>query len=120
MRLKPFAIETCASAAGAAVRELRVTGSLDAHAVDAFEQAITALRDQPRCKCILDLGELGYISSAGIGALALFLQQLRRQGGDLVLLRPTPKVLKVLDLLGFTRIFTIVQDREDALRSLGD
>lgn len=117
--MKQFAIETCESAAGAAIQEVRITGYLDAHTVDAFEQTIEELLDHPCNKFILDLGELGYISSAGIGALMLFLQQLRRRDGDLVLLNPAPKVLKVLDLLGFTRVFTIAQDREDALRALG-
>jgi anti-anti-sigma factor len=118
--LKPFAIESVEPTGEAGpILEVRIAGYLDAHTVDAFEQTAERLLSQPQNKVILNIAELSYISSAGIGALMVFLQQLRRREGDMVLLQPVPKVLKVLDLLGFTRIFAIAQDREAARKTLG-
>ena len=117
--MKSFAIESVEPGPEGEVREIRISGFLDAHTVDAFEQAMERLLSESYNKYIIDLSELSYISSAGIAALMLFLQQVRRREGDLVLMQPMPKVRKVLDLLGFTQIFKIVPDREAARKALG-
>lgn len=120
MEPKPFTIETALPAADAApFLEVRITGYLDAHTVDTFEHAVEEMLALPYHKIILDLGELLYISSAGIGALMVFLQQLRRREGDIAIVQPSPKVYKVFDLLGFTRIFKIVPDYAAARQTLG-
>jgi anti-anti-sigma regulatory factor len=41
-------------------------------------------------------------------------QRLKKDGGELVLLQPTQKVFKILDLLGFTRIFHLCDSEEEA------
>lgn len=118
--MKPFAIECMEPLAGPpGVVEVRVGGFLDAHTVDSFEQTVEQLLGRQYNKILLDLGNLSYISSAGIGALMVLLQQLRRQQGELVLFQPSPKVYKILDLLGFTRIFHITDDHVAALETLG-
>ena len=118
--MKPFSIETTEPADGSSqVVEVRVSGYLDAHTVVSFERTMEDLLGRQYHKFILDLADLNYISSAGIGALMVLLQQLRRRQGDMVLLAPSPKVFKVLDLLGFTRVFQIADDRAGALKALG-
>jgi anti-anti-sigma factor len=117
--LKPFSIECSEPQEGEpAVVVVRVTGFLDAHTVTSFEKTMGDLLEQNHNKIIMDLGGLNYISSAGIGALMVLLQQLRRRQGDMVILQPTPKVFKIMDLLGFTKIFHIANDRQEALETL--
>jgi anti-sigma B factor antagonist len=118
--LKPFSIETLEPAAGPpGVVEVRITGFLDAHTVVSFEKTMEELLERQYNRVVMDLGGLNYISSAGIGALMVLLQQLRRRQGEMVILQPSTKVFKILDLLGFTKIFHIAQDRESALQTLG-
>lgn len=118
--VKPFSIECLEPAAGPPqVIEVRITGFLDAHTVVSFEKTMEDLLERQYNRVIMDLGGLHYISSAGIGALMVLLQQLRRRQGDMVILQPSPKVHKILDLLGFTKIFHIAQDRDAALQTLG-
>lgn len=118
--MKPFALECEEPQTGPpGVVEVHLSGFLDAHTVDSFEKAMEDLLDRQYSKVIMDLSALNYISSAGIGALMVLLQQLRRRQGDLVILQPSPKVYKVLDLLGFTRIFHITDDRQAAVQTLG-
>ena len=69
------------------------------------------LRDQIRClldknekKILLNLGDITYIDSSGIGELVSAFTAVRSQGGDLKLLN-LPK--KVHDLLQITKFFTI-------------
>lgn len=99
--------------------EVKVNGFLDAHTVDEFEQSMNTLLERQYARFVLDLAGLAYISSAGIGALMVLLQQLRRRQGDMVILQPSQKVYKILDLLGFTRIFYITDDHGSALQALG-
>jgi anti-anti-sigma factor len=117
--LKPFAIECHEPQDGPAKAvDVRISGFLDAHTVVSFEKTMDELLDKGYNKMVVDLSALSYISSAGIGALMVLLQQLRRRQGDMVILQPSSKVFKILDLLGFTKIFQIHQDREEANRSL--
>jgi anti-anti-sigma factor len=91
-----------------------LSGYLDAHTVADFDRHTDDLIAQSTSRIVLDLQGLSYISSAGIGALMGLSQRLKKHGGDLVLLQPTPKVYKILDLLGFTRIFHLCNSEEEA------
>jgi len=108
-------LKTLAQGQGALVE---VGGFLDAHTVAGFEKQMNALVDNQASRIILDLSKLNYISSAGIGAMMSLLQRLRRESGDLVLWRPSPKVFKILELLGFTGIFRIAATEEEAWTQL--
>ena len=96
--VKPFSIEYQEPASGPdPVLEIRLGGFLDAHTVGEFESKMDELIKRDYNRLILSLGDLNYISSAGIGAMMVLLQQLRRKSGDLVILGPSPKVYKILD-----------------------
>jgi anti-anti-sigma factor len=97
--------------------ELR--GYIDAHTVLEFERAIQASIESGTRKIVLDIGGLSYISSAGIGAMMGMARKLTQAKGDMVLLNPTQKVYAILDGLGFTRIFKISDNLQDALTKVG-
>lgn len=92
---------------------IELSGYLDAHTVDLFENRLGEILESGEKHVVLDLAELNYISSAGIGALMSLTQHLRKKHGDLVLLRPNKKVYKILDLLGFTKIFNVALDDKE-------
>lgn len=93
---------------------LALTGYLDAHTVSDFDRSAEEAMDKGNSRIVLDLQGLNYISSAGIGALMSLSQRLKKRDGDLVLLQPTAKVYKILDLLGFTKIFHLSSSEEEA------
>ena len=97
---------------------VRLAGFLDAHTVSGFEKDLDRYVEEGRHRMVLDIGELSYISSAGIGAMMGLAQRLRKKGGILVLLNPSDKVFKILDTLGFTKIFQITRDATEALRTV--
>lgn len=115
--MKPFSIECNEPEAGPPETvDVRIIGFLDAHTVVSFEKSMQDLIERDYNKIILDLNSLNYISSAGIGALMVLFQQLHRRQGQMVIVHPSAKVYKILDLLGFTKIFPIAQDRGEALK----
>lgn len=117
--MKPFSIECLEPQEGEQqFVEIRISGFLDAHTVVSFEKSMEELINREYTKFLMDLGGLNYISSAGIGALMVLLQQLRRRQGEMVILKPSPKVYKILELLGFTKIFHIAENRDSAVATL--
>ncbi|NUP90830.1 MAG: STAS domain-containing protein [Candidatus Sumerlaeia bacterium] len=112
--MKTFEVENRALDSAAGVVVVGLSGYLDAHTVADFDKHTDDLLGAGTNKIVLDLQGLSYISSAGIGALMGLSQRLKKHGGDLVLLQPTAKVYKILDLLGFTRIFHLCTSEDEA------
>ncbi len=94
---------------------LYVKGFLDAHTAPQFEEAIQQLVDEQRFNIIINLNDLSYISSAGLGVFMGFIEDVRHNGGDLKLSNIAPKVFKVFDLLGFPNLYEIYEDEGEAI-----
>src|ERR1700680_2501194 len=62
-------------------------------------------------KILLNLEEVSYIDSSGIGELVSAFTTVRNQGGDLKLLNLTKKVH---DLLQITKLYTVFDVKDDA------
>ncbi len=114
--MKSFDLNLRVETTGKAYSVIDLIGFLDAHTVNSFEKSFEEILAAGQNHIVIDLKDLRYISSAGIGALMGLTQELRRANGDLVLLRPNEKVFKILDLLGFTKIFNIAQNEEEILQ----
>jgi anti-sigma B factor antagonist len=61
-------------------------------------------------KILLNLGDVNYIDSSGIGELVSAYTTVRNQGGDLKLLNLTKKVH---DLLQITKLYTVFDIKDD-------
>jgi anti-sigma B factor antagonist len=68
-------------------------------------------------KILLNLKAVKYIDSSGIGDLVRNYTSLRRQGGELKLLSPTPTVLEALQVTHLDRILDIKEDEQLAVQS---
>jgi anti-sigma B factor antagonist len=111
--MKSFELNVKVDATENNLKIIELSGFLDAHTVNSFEFRLDETMQDGQRNVVIDLHGLNYISSAGIGALMALTQKLRNESGDLVLLRPNEKVFKILDLLGFTKIFNIAVKEED-------
>jgi anti-anti-sigma factor len=67
---------------------------------------------------VVDMSEVTFLASIGIRTLVLGAKQLRRRGGNLVLLNPHPEAEKVLDLTGITDILVISRDEASAIAAV--
>ncbi|MCE5307827.1 MAG: STAS domain-containing protein [Acidobacteriales bacterium] len=76
-----------------------------------FRDTIRGLVAQGNKKIVLNLGEVSYIDSSGIGELVSAFTTVTNQGGKLKLLNLTKRVH---DLLQITKLYTVfdVYDRE--------
>jgi anti-sigma B factor antagonist len=64
---------------------------------------------------LLNLGEVNYIDSAGVGELVSAFTSVRNQGGELKLLKLTKKVH---DLLQITKLYTVFDVHDDEQTAL--
>ena len=89
------------------VHRLRLIGEMDAGTIEVFRNAIGELKEAGAERVILDLGELDFIDSTGLGGLVAALKRFRDVDGDVVLTDVRPRVAKLLELTGLDRAFTI-------------
>jgi anti-sigma B factor antagonist len=75
-----------------------------------LRQMVRDLLDQGRRQIILNLGDVTYIDSSGIGELVSCFTTVRKEGGELKLLNLTRKVH---DLLLITKLFTVFDVHTD-------
>jgi anti-sigma B factor antagonist len=68
-------------------------------------------------RILLNLKDVRYIDSSGIGDLVRSATSLRREGGDLKLLSPAPMVLEVLHITRLDKILEIKDDELLAVQS---
>jgi len=67
-------------------------------------------------KILLNLGDVTYIDSSGIGELVSAFTSVRNQGGELKLLNLTKKVH---DLLQITKLYTVFDIKDDEAAAVG-
>ena len=102
----------------AAISVVKLEGFLDADTVLRLRKVLFDLIKKEHYKLIINLEKLEYISSAGVGVFIGMIKRVRENGGDIIFLHPLPTVYRVLDILGLTKIFKIVDRYEDAVAKL--
>jgi anti-sigma B factor antagonist len=80
-----------------------------------LRDAVDALIAAGQQAVLVDLHDVSYMDSAGIGAVVEVYLRLTHRGGQCLLLRPSPHVRRVLDL---TRLSTVIGTYEDEAAAL--
>ncbi len=75
------------------------------------------LIDEAHLRFLLDLRGVTYIDSFGVGVIAAKYVSVRRKGGDVKLLRLSPRSHRVMRISGLLKIFETFDSEEDALNS---
>ena len=75
-----------------------------------LRDTVRELLSKGQKKILLNLGEVSYIDSSGIGELVSAFTTVRNQGGELKQLNLTKKVH---DLLQITKLYTVFDVRDD-------
>jgi anti-sigma B factor antagonist len=67
---------------------------------------------------VLDMEQIDFVDSSGLGVLLSFTRMLASKGGKLKLCAVKESVLELIRLVRFQRVLDIVASREEALESL--
>ena len=101
------------------INVLELKGYLDAHTAPELEKAFQGLLDTKKFNIIVNCKDLTYISSAGLGVFMAYIEDVRKNKGDIKLSNMSPKVFNVFDLLGFPLLYDITNDETDAISKFG-
>lgn len=97
------------------VEIFQISGSLDMYSFPRLEQQLQAVFKQGCYRVVINCGSLDYIGSAGLGALIGFAKQARDHHGDVMLLNVPDRIVKIIELLGFTKVLKLYTDEKAAL-----
>jgi len=100
------------------LRILGLSGRLDTETAVDVELALQDLLAAGERHFLLDLGAIGYVSSAGLRVLLGLAKQLDGGKGTLKLCGLNATVKQVFEVAGFSKLFTIMPDRAAALKLL--
>lgn len=68
-------------------------------------------------KILLNLGNVDYIDSSGLGELVCAFTSMRNQGGDLKLLNLTKRVRSLLQITKLLTVFDVTDDESTSVKS---
>lgn len=94
----------------------RPVGELDAYTVAQFREALAELAAIPRI--LIDLSEVPFMDSAGLGALIGGIRRAREADGDVTVACSRPTLTRLLHTTGFDRIVPVTETLEDAVQAL--
>lgn len=92
-------------------------GRLDSTNSGEMEKKFISLLEKGEKNLLVDFSALDYISSAGLRVMLMAAKKSKAAGGKLVLASLTDNVQEVFDIAGFSGIFPIFADQEEAIQS---
>ena len=85
-----------------------------------FRNVIHQLTAGGRKKILVNLADVTYIDSSGIGELIAAFTTVKHQGGVVKLLNPTKRVYDLLHITKIYTVFEVFDDRTKAVSSFSD
>jgi anti-sigma B factor antagonist len=82
-----------------------------------LSETIRELTKKGHKKILLNLAEVNYVDSSGVGQIVGALTTARNQGGDVKLLKPSVQVLDLLKTTKLDSVFDIQEDEAAAIQS---
>ena len=93
---------------------VRVKGSLDATAFDAFRETFEQHLAGQRNRFVVDLSGVDYIGSAAVTVLTSVLGTAQQSGGNVVVAGISEPVRQVFDILSLGSVFLVTDSLESA------
>ena len=85
----------------------RLIGSANMVSANDLQDDLFALVDRNPGQIVLDLSQLAFINSLGLGGIIAAHVRYRRQSGTIVLAAPPPEIQELLRVTNLTRLFPI-------------
>lgn len=101
------------------VMEFHLPPEMDAMIFDSLMERITAkLNEKAPHRWVLDLSQVGYVNSSGLGMLCNIRQQVRQTKGKLAICGLSPRMMALFRSCCLERLFLIVNTRDEAVAAV--
>jgi anti-sigma B factor antagonist len=102
------------------VKLVKLRGRLNlGDAVDRLRETLDDLIGSGDTRILLDLSEVPWIDSSGIGLLVKILTSAKQRGGAMKLLNPSNFTVQTLKMIALLDVFEIFEDQQVAVASFG-
>lgn len=93
---------------------LKLAGEIDLHSSPELRLTISDAVNQAKPRLIVDLSNVPYMDSSGVGTLVEAKRMVERNKAQMILVNPQPRVLSVFEITHLDRFFTIRANIEEA------
>lgn len=98
-----------------------VSGRVDSYTAPKLSDILRGITGENRYRIILNLGDVTYVSSAGLRIMIDIQKICKRDGeGETVLVEVPTRVYETLELAGFTPLFKFFNEDESAIKYFTD
>ena len=98
--------------------KVSVKGRMDAVSAPEFEEKMVAWVDQGETSFIINLGEVNYMSSAGLRSILVVAKKIKEEGGKLIFVNLRDEVQKIFRISGFSSMIPTYESLETALENI--
>ena len=96
---------------------LTLGGQIDSTAAMKFEETIVELIASGTNNMIIDFSKVQFISSAGLRVLLVAAKKVKPYGGKVILCNLSTDVLEVFNISGFSVLFSIYDNMDEAVKN---
>jgi anti-anti-sigma factor len=94
-------------------KRISLAGSLDTDTAPQLETRIDESIDSSVTTLILDMKDLEFLSSAGLGVIFMTMKELKSRQGKIILINLQPQVQRVFEIIKALDGMNIFKDREE-------
>ncbi|MCK4342200.1 MAG: STAS domain-containing protein [Phycisphaerae bacterium] len=94
-----------------------VRGEIDLRSSPILRESLLESAAKLSGPLLIDLSEVSYMDSSGVGTLVFVKREIERSGRRLVLIGLQPRVRSVLEITHLDKFFTIVQSLDEVPKS---
>jgi anti-sigma B factor antagonist len=94
---------------------LSVTGEIDVATAPRLREKLVSLVADGHHRIIVDLDQVDFLDSTGLGVLVGALKRVRTHDGELALVCTKPRILKGFEITGLTRVFPMHESVDEAV-----
>jgi len=93
---------------------VHVEGDIDVYSAPALRTRLNEVTEGGVDRLVVDLAEVGFVDSTGLGSLIGVFKSLRSQQGEMRLAAARPNVVRVIEITGLNKVFASHASVEDA------
>ena len=93
---------------------IAVSGEIDVYTAPKLRERLIGLVEAGSYQLIVDMEGVEFLDSTGLGVLVGALKRVRSNDGELSLVCTQPRIRKVFEVTGLTKVFTLHDTVEDA------
>lgn len=97
---------------------VRVSGELDAYMAPELREKVEEVLDRGARWLLIDLSEVEYLDSVGLGIMIGAAQRATERQGDIAVVCTRPNVMRVLEVSGTQELLNVVGTIEEARAKL--